>query len=67
MMYVRLWWKNTKRRMIWKASAMDVLKYLAVDFDIKEEDFQKTSANDLTREIVQGSTGYIQSQNGNYC
>ena len=30
---------------------MDVLKYLAVDFDIKEEDFQKTSANDLTERL----------------
>ena len=30
---------------------MDVLKYLAVDFDIKEEDFQKTSANNLTERL----------------
>lgn len=30
---------------------MDVLKYFAVDFDIKEEDFQKTSANNLTERL----------------
>ena len=30
---------------------MDVLKYLAVDFDIKEEDFQKTSADNLTERL----------------
>ena len=30
---------------------MDVLKYLAVDFDIKEEEFQKTSANNLTERL----------------
>ena len=34
-----------------EAFRLDVLKYLAVDFDIKEEEFQKSSANDLTEKL----------------
>jgi len=34
-----------------EAFRLDVLKYLAVDFDIKEEEFQKGSTNDLTERL----------------
>ena len=41
MMFARHWWKNTKEANDLEGFRMDVLKYLAVDFDIKEEDFKR--------------------------
>ena len=34
-----------------EAFRLDVLKYLSVNFDIKEDEFQKTSASDLTEKL----------------
>ena len=40
---------------------MDVLKYFAVDFDIKDRGFPERPANNLTERLYQGGSGYIQS------